>query len=195
MSSAAVEPARRELTGRPAATVARLVDAAVVEVGATGYDAFTVRGVARRAGVAPATAYTYFASKDHLLAEVFWRRLQQLPELRGARRNPVDRVREAVADMAMLVADPPELSAAVTTAMLAHDPDVKRLRDAVGAVFLTRLGQALGEEGDPAVLEAIVFAFTGAMLMAGMGNLAYDELGDRVAAVAALLVKPRRRTR
>ena len=29
----------------------------------------------RRAGVAPATAYTYFSSKSHLVAEVFWRRL------------------------------------------------------------------------------------------------------------------------
>ena len=44
-----------------------------------GYDGLTVRTVARRAGVAPATAYTYFASKDHLLAEVLWRRLQALP--------------------------------------------------------------------------------------------------------------------
>ena len=39
----------------------------------------TVRNVARRAGVAPATAYTYFASKDHLVAEVFWRRLRGPP--------------------------------------------------------------------------------------------------------------------
>ena len=29
--------------------------------------------VAARAGVSPATAYTYFASKDHLFAELFWR--------------------------------------------------------------------------------------------------------------------------
>ena len=34
--------------------------------------------MARRAGVAPATAYTYFASKEHLVTEVFWQRVREL---------------------------------------------------------------------------------------------------------------------
>ena len=50
------------------------MDAAADEARERGYEGMTVRSVARRAGVAPATAYTYFASKDHLLAEVLWRR-------------------------------------------------------------------------------------------------------------------------
>ena len=79
MSSSVValstEPTRRRLTERQAHTVERLTVAAVDEVRVVGYDGLTVRNVARRAGVAPATAYTYFASKDHLVAEVFWRRL------------------------------------------------------------------------------------------------------------------------
>ena len=41
-----------------------------------------MRSAAERAGVAPATAYTYFASKDHLLAEVLWRRMEALPARR-----------------------------------------------------------------------------------------------------------------
>ncbi|MCA9208645.1 MAG: TetR family transcriptional regulator, partial [Planctomycetales bacterium] len=53
---------------------ANLVEAAVGELAASGYSALTVRNVAKRAGVAPATAYTYFASKEHLIAEVYWRR-------------------------------------------------------------------------------------------------------------------------
>src|SRR4051812_12952951 len=69
------ESTRRRLTGRQADTVRRLTDAAVEEVRETGFDGLTVRNVARRAGVAPATAYTYFASKNHLITEVFWRRL------------------------------------------------------------------------------------------------------------------------
>jgi AcrR family transcriptional regulator len=196
MSSTALEPVRRHLTGRPADTVARLVEAAVEEVTESGYDGLTVRGVARRAGVAPATAYTYFAGKDHLLAEVFWRRLQALPEPRlDRRRNAADRVADAVAGMALLVADDSELSAAVTTAMLAHDADVKRLRDAIGAVFVERLDHALGSDSDPAILEALTLAWTGAMLMAGMGNLAYAELAERMAAITALMMRPGRRPR
>jgi AcrR family transcriptional regulator len=58
----------RMLTGRRADTVERLVDVTVAEVAEAGYDGLTVRSVARRAGVAPATAYTYFSSKGHLVA-------------------------------------------------------------------------------------------------------------------------------
>src|SRR2546429_8047080 len=72
MSSPALAPLRRHLGPRQADTVDRLVDAAVTLVARTGYDGLTVRGVAQEAGVAPATAYTYFASKEHLLAEVYW---------------------------------------------------------------------------------------------------------------------------
>src|SRR4051812_34906156 len=68
----------RLLDGRRADTLDRRVDARVVGATEAGYDGLTVRSVARRAGVAPATAYTYFSSKDHLVAEVFWRRLQAL---------------------------------------------------------------------------------------------------------------------
>src|SRR6478672_5858664 len=81
------EPVRRHLSERQADTVARLTDAAVEEVRGTGYEGLTVRNVAKRAGVAPATAYTYFASKDHLVAELFWRRLQQLPQVQVDRRK------------------------------------------------------------------------------------------------------------
>ncbi|HLH28588.1 MAG TPA: helix-turn-helix domain-containing protein, partial [Acidimicrobiales bacterium] len=63
------EATRRRLTERQAEVVADLVRAAAAEVDEAGYDGLTVRSVARRAGVAPATAYHYFSSKDHLLAE------------------------------------------------------------------------------------------------------------------------------
>jgi AcrR family transcriptional regulator len=184
------------LTVRQADTIGRLVDAAIDEVSDTGYDGFTVRNVAKRAGVAPATAYTYFASKEHLLAEVFWRRLQALPDVRiDRRRGPADRVAEAVRDMALLVADEPELSAAVTTAMLAHDPDVKRLRDNIGVVFAERIATALGGDAEPAVLRGLVIAFSGAMLTAGMGNLRYEELPNQMAEIAGLMTRSLRTSR
>ena len=39
-----------------------------------GFAGLTIRMVAAHAGVGAATAYTYFSSKEHLVAEVFWRR-------------------------------------------------------------------------------------------------------------------------
>ena len=51
-----VEPTRRRLSERQSVVVQGLLDAAVDELRATGYEGLTVRNVARRAGVAPATA-------------------------------------------------------------------------------------------------------------------------------------------
>ncbi len=180
---------RRHLSERQADTVQRLADATVLEVRAVGYEALTVRNVARRAGVAPATAYTYFSSKEHLVAEVFWRRLQALPDRPvDRRRRPVDRVAAALRDIGLLVADEPELAAACTTAMLASDPEVGHVRGRIGAAVARRMHDALGERADAAVLRALELAFSGAMVQAGMGHLAYEDVGDRVAEVAALVL-------
>jgi AcrR family transcriptional regulator len=165
------------------------VDAALEEVRTTGYDGLTVRNVARRAGVAPATAYTYFASKDHLVAEVFWRRVAALPEPRvNGRGAPASRVASALREIAAILADEPQLAAAATTAVLANDPDVHRLRGRMGAAVLHRLSAALGDDGSPAALQALGLAFSGAMLQAGMGYFSYTELGDRMAEVADVVL-------
>jgi AcrR family transcriptional regulator len=187
-----VEPPRRRLTPKQAETVDKLAAAVVREVRRSGYDGLTVRNVARRAGVAPATAYTYFASKDHLITEVFWRRLQQLDPPRLDDRADIEaRVRQVVADVALLVADEPELAAACTTAMVATDPDVLHLRERIGGQLRRRLATALGPDHDPAMLRALELALSGAMLQAGTGHLEYRDLPDELAAVARLVSKGR----
>lgn len=195
MSSPALttaEPPRRRLTDRQASVVQSLTDAALREIRAKGYEGLTVRNVAARAGVAPATAYTYFASKDHLVAEAFWRLLRALPEPRiDRRRGPAARIGSALRLITTLLAGEPALAAASTTAMLASDPDVKHLRDRIGAEIRKRLASALGEKHDPAVLGALELALAGAMIQAGTGHLAYTELPERVGAVADLLLRER----
>ncbi|HEU5032886.1 MAG TPA: helix-turn-helix domain-containing protein [Spirillospora sp.] len=195
------EPTRRRLTPRQADTVRRLTDAAVEEVRDTGYEGLTVRNVARRAGVAPATAYTYFASKNHLITEVFWRRLSALPPVEpaepaelvepagpGADRDAAGRVERVLREIALLVSDEPELAAACTTAMLGTDPDVRELRARIGAAIRTRLRDALGDHDDPAVLGALELAYSGALLHAGMGYTSYTRMADRLAEMARLIL-------
>ena len=75
MSDTALESTRRRLTAKQADTVDRLGRAAVEILTRDGFADLTVRRVAAEAGVGAATAYTYFSSKEHLVAEVFWRRL------------------------------------------------------------------------------------------------------------------------
>lgn len=182
-------PVRRHLSDRQADTVNRLAAAAVDEVRATGYAGMTVRNVARRAGVAPATAYTYFASRDHLVAEVFWRRLRDHPPASpDRRRTAAARVTAAIAEIATLIASEPELAAACTTAMLARDADVARLRVDIGLEMVERLRTALGDDADEAVLDALSLALSGAMLQAGMGYFSHAELAERMGHVTRLLL-------
>lgn len=165
------------------------MDATIAELRTHGYEGLTVRNAARRAKVAAATAYTYFGSKDHLVAEVFWRRLSALPPLTvDGRRTALSRVQGALRELALLVAAEPELAAASTTAILAQDPDVQRLRDRIGLAFNERLQQALGADADPAVLRALNLALAGALLQAGMGYFSYTELADRMDEVAAVVL-------
>ena len=115
--------------------MANLVQAAEDETEEVGYAGLTVRGVARRAGVAPATAYTYFSSKDHLLAEVLWRRMEALPPVDDRPRRAGGRAgRAAVRDMIPFAASSPALIDACTVALISLHPDVGHLRDRIGAV-------------------------------------------------------------
>jgi AcrR family transcriptional regulator len=188
-TAAAGELPRRDLGSRQADRVDALVSATIEELRANGYDGLTVRNVARRAGVAPATAYTYFGSKDHLVAEVFMRRLDgwESPTFRSD-APAVRRVSSVLRDLALLVAAEPELAAASTTAILANDPDVQRLRDRIGSAFNDRLRIALGDDGDAAVLRALNLALAGALLQAGMGYFSYAELADRMTEVVTVLL-------
>src|ERR1700749_4927005 len=75
------QPGRRHLSERQAEVMERLVAAAAEEAEEGPYADISVRTIPKRAGVAPATAYTYFSGKAPLLAEVLWRRMQAAPSL------------------------------------------------------------------------------------------------------------------
>ena len=95
MSSQLSSQPRRTLNLRQAETVAKLLDAAADLLDEVGHGQMTVRLVASRAGVSSATAYTYFASKDHLFAELFWRLLVASPGPGITGRTPEERVRQS----------------------------------------------------------------------------------------------------
>jgi len=154
-----------------------------------GPEALTIRMVAQRAGVSPATAYTYLASKNHLFAELFWRRIvtDSGPEPVGA--TAVERVSTVTRHIAALLERSPHLATAANMALLGSDPEVKRLRLVIGAEFVTRFRKAIGEPADPRVLEAITLAFSGALLQAGMGLMTFAELGTLLDDVVAVIME------
>ena len=183
-----VESTRRRLTKRQADTVRRLTEAAVDEVRSVGYSGLRVRNVAARGGVAPATAYTYFSSKNHLVTEVFWRRISMLEPVADSAGEPVERVVRTLRELALLVADEPELASACTVAMLGDDPDVQHLRGRIGHAWQQRLAAALGEGHRHAVLRALEMSLAGAMLHAGMGYASYGRTADHLERTARLIM-------
>ena len=183
-----LEATRRRLTERQAEVVQQLVDATAAEVDADGYAGLTVRNVARRAGVAPATAYNYFSSKDHLLAELHWRRMAALPPVDvTSDGSMVERLAETVRMMVLLTTESPDLVGACTTALLSATPDVKHLRDRIGAVIHQRMVAALGPGFDPNIVRVLETTYSGAVLMAGMGHMTYAEVPALVAEAARLM--------
>lgn len=188
-SDALAEPTRRRLSKRQADTVRRLTDATVEELRAVGYASLTVRNVAARGGVAPATAYTYFSSKNHLITEVFWRRLRELPELTDDGVPASERVIRALRDIASLVTRDPELASACTAALLGQDPDVEHLRERIGLEWHRRLGEALGPAPDPVVLRALEILLGGALLHAGLGYCSYERMVEHLESSARLILR------
>lgn len=194
MTSPVLEGSRRRLSGRRPEMATRLVEAVPQVIAVTGYDGLTVRAVAKAAGVSAASAYNYFASKEHLLAEVYWRRLAALPPVDvPARATAGARMRAAVEPIVLCVADEPELAAGVTTAMLAHDPDVRALRDQIGGIMASRLHDALGSIVPAEVRTGLVFMLTGGLLNAGMGYVEYAQVADEMASFADAMSWKRKR--
>lgn len=190
LTSVSGESTRRRLSTQQAETVAKLTDAAVEVLNDDGFDGLTVRAVAKRAGVAPATAYTYFSSKSHLVAEVFWRRLADGVPAPDASLNSADRVAEVLRAVALVVAGEGQLGGAVTVALLGSDPDVEHLRLRIGGFIRVRLAEALDvdPEHPGPVVDTLELLYAGALVHAGMGHLSYEATSDRLVAAAQLVL-------
>ncbi len=181
-ATAATSPAlatRRHLSERQVQTVQRLLDAAFGELVEHGYDQLTVRRVARRAGVTPATAYTYFDSKEHVVAELFWRRYAHGAGAGGEDHTsgPLPaRLAGVLGDFTMTVANETELSAACTVAILARSPEVQALRSRIGGELHRRLVAASDGALSRAQVQTLELATAGALLQVGTGHLSYEGL-------------------
>jgi AcrR family transcriptional regulator len=188
VSSQVSTPPRRHLNARQAETLGKIFAAGEEVLEEVGHDALTIRMVALRAGVSTATAYTYVASKDHLFAELFVKLLRDDPgpELTGRARAA--RLEQTVRHLADLLAGAPGLAAAANKSLLGNDPEVARLRVEIGFILVGHFRTALGEVSDD-VVDAVTFAFSGALLQAGMELITFDELGDVLARVVAVILK------
>jgi AcrR family transcriptional regulator len=185
-----IEPRRRRPSARQARALDRLLDASAEEAREVGYEGMTVRGAAKRAGVAAATAYTHFASKDHLLAEVMWRemsRLLEAPPVRNAR--PLTRLTAELRRLGTFMADEPGLAAAGAIALIQPGPEIAALRMRIGQATHDRLAATLGDDATPAVMSSLDILYSGALLWMGLGHLPPERVPDTLADAGQLIWK------
>jgi len=189
MSSQVSSTPRQGLNARQAETVEKLLVAGAEELRTAGHEALTVRTVASRAGVSPATAYTYFASRNHLFAELFHRKvlLEHPAEISGD--TALERVQSVTRQLSGVLAESPHLAAAANHALLGTDPDVERLRTVIGLDMFGRFREALGEQADDALLDALAMVQVGTLLQTGLGLISYDDLAARFDALVATVMR------
>jgi AcrR family transcriptional regulator len=183
------DPGDRPRNRRQEETFRKVLTAGMEMLRESSYTDLTVRAVAARASVAPATAYTYFSSKNHLIAEVYLDLLRQVPYFTDVNEPMTVRVEQTLRSMALTVADEPEVAAACTTALLAgSDPTVRRVRDRIGGEIHRRIRSAVGPGADPRVVSALEMTFFGALVNAGSGVFTYHQIADRLSYVVGLIV-------
>lgn len=185
--AAAAPSTRQWLSKRQSATVDALLDAGLEALRENGFEAMSLRDVASRAGVTHTTAYTYFTSKEHLLAELNWRLLQAQP---APEPDPdasiADRLIEALRGPSTVLTDEPSMAAGLLLAMASSDPDIARIRDLIGTDLVERIVAALGADADERVADAALLLYSGAMLQAGLGYFTFDEVVERIGAIAEM---------
>lgn len=167
-----------------------MLAACVATLRENSYADLTVRLVAARAKVAPATAYTYFSSKNHLIAEVYLDLVRQVPFFTDVNQPMRARVEQALRHLALVVADEPEVGAACTAALLGGSADsaVRAVRDRIGAEIHRRIASAIGPGAEPDTVSALEMAFFGALVQAGSGQFTYHEIADRLTDVVSLIL-------
>jgi len=163
---------------RPGQTIRKVLDAGLAELRQSSYTNLTMRAVATRAGVSPASAYTYFPSKSALVAAVYLRFLRDLPLHTDVNDTTKTRVSATLRDMAVVVADEPELAAACGAALMADDPAVQPLREQIGEEVSRRIGAALGPGWPRAVKSTLQMTFAGALMTARF--VSFPEIAGQV---------------
>ena len=183
-----VQGTRRRLTGKRAETVRKLSEAAAGLLVEIGYPGLTVQAVAERAGVTRATAYIYFSSKDHLIAELYWREFSDPEDPIVAQGTPAERVVVTMRQAALTLAERPAVARAAYHALLSNDVEVRDIRMQLAAEMRRRIANALGPNADDTLVELLDLVYTGAVMRAGTGHVSYEKVAALLETAAARVI-------
>ncbi len=187
------EPRRRGRPrgANPADTRARILEAATAEFGERGYEAASMRSIARRAGVDPALVHHYFDDKAALVAEAVAVPLRPDRIVSGALEGPLDELGARLLRAVLAAWDSPAARPAATAAMrsaIGHGPVARMLREFLRREIMHRLATRLGDAPDAEVRAELaasqvvgVIMVRYVLAMEPLASLDEDELVARVA--------------
>jgi len=175
---------RQLLSPRQSATVDSLLRAGIEAINDHGFNGFSLRDVAARANVTHTTAYNYFTSKEHLVAEIHWRHLSQLTEPTYDPTQPLaERLVAALVGAGEPFLQNPRMAEAALAAMVIADPEIQRIRDDIASLLFQRLRIAAGPDTDATTIEGALLLYSGTMLQAGLGYFSFDDALTRFGTV------------
>ena len=184
------------MTSGQLARRAKIIEAVIELIADVGADAVQMRDVAQRSGVALATVYRYFSSKEHLLAaalEDWQKRLTRRVLAAGgaAEQGPVPGVLDYLNRAQRAFHRNPRMTALMLQAMTSTDPEAKAAIDHMGRTnveMFDRLLKGVAQEKIPDVSFGLNAALTSALTAVLTGALTLDESRRRVEWVARTLI-------
>ena len=185
------------MTSRQLIRRAKIIEAVLDAIGDVGHEAVQMRDVAQRSGVALATAYRYFRSKEHLLAvalEDWQERLTR--RISSASRyddlDPLSGVLTYLHGAQRAFSRNRKMTALMLQMMTSTDPDVASTIDRMNrtnAEMFERLLRGFPPEDVPNLSFALNAALTSAITRMLNGRMSLDEAQARVEWAARALLE------
>jgi AcrR family transcriptional regulator len=170
--------------------------AAAIELGTEGgYDAVHMRQVADRAGVALATVYRYFESKDHLLSAAVSEWTAQLQARLAGRPgrgdNPTEQLVDVLRRASRALERRPLFTAALVRALASSDPGVAlaaaRVRGQIRDVAAPILAGMSADEVD-GIVAVLSHVWNSSLMIWANGQAPISSIGNELERAARLLL-------
>lgn len=175
----------------------RIVAAAIDLLGRDEYDAVQMRDVASEAGVALATIYRYFTSKEHLYAAALVEWAAEYPLSRRAAARPTDtdeaRIRALMRRAVRSFERHPQMMRALIVLESSSDPNARALFDQFAAANVGALHQALAsipDETATAIVETLHAVMVTRLRAWALGRNSVRDVERAVDAAVDLIFSP-----
>jgi len=184
------------MTSGQLARRAKIIEETIGLIGEVGPDAVQMRDVGQRSGVALATLYRYFSSKDNLLAAALedWQKRLTRRILAGggpAHSDPLPAILDYLRRAQRAFNRNPEMTALMLQMIRSTDPEVKSAIDEMertNVELFNRLLSGVAPEVIPQVTFGLNAALSAALAGFRTGRLTLDESLSHVEWVARVLL-------